>query len=581
MTFYEVCSGSDNCVYKDYGDSQVYIKKTFERYLIKNSYIKQNFNGAHELVVELGEKSNCLLKNNLEKKKGRSWAISVHNKIIFKGLFNLNESDDLLVLPMHRTWEVDDIQFFCSNEDLNCDIKKMKITKGDYKKYLKSYMNKKNKKISDPGYSRVWFNFDRKFKDVEKNDYDFSDSSVFFAFQEEDTKINKEKVSFKGIGDFYKKDFVPFNMIMPMDELLRNLTLAFNLKSCKDLIGSYYKKYNVLIPDIFYSGNFHEDLILFVKDLSYGLCARLEKKTCQKALDDFSKKSMETNCNNYLENLLKEKLESDGQLKNLVTRCKMNDEKIVCHNLGVLFNKHGLKDDAIPYYQKACDLKYGASCLNLALLYRSLKDQKEEIYLMKACDLNDAKACFALSKLFSKKKRMKNALSISLKSCSLKELSACVYHGNLLEKQGEVKKAIKIYDDACLHSNSYACLNLGRQVMKNKYSNFQDAQFYFNKSCKLGLIDGCYALASYFYIKNKDSKARVEYDKLCYQKHTKSCYMLAKMNAKSGHSSKALDYLEKAYRYGLKIDKKVIFEDQDLNSIRSHKRFKALIKKSI
>lgn len=127
--------------------------------------------------------------------------------------------------------------------------------------------------------------------------------------------------------------------------------------------------------------------------------------------------------------------------------CKEFDSAQGCANLGNLYALgEGVKQiffKAVKFYQKSCDLNFGASCSYLSDFYRKGQGIKQDIfmaakYAKKACDLDSAHACYNLGAFYVNglgvKQNLSTAKKFCGKSCDLGDQMGCDCYKALNEK---------------------------------------------------------------------------------------------------------------------------------------------------
>lgn len=127
--------------------------------------------------------------------------------------------------------------------------------------------------------------------------------------------------------------------------------------------------------------------------------------------------------------------------------CKEFNSAQGCANLGNSYwEGKGVKQSfvkAVKFYQKSCDLNFGASCSYLSDSYRDGKGVKQDIfmaakYAKKACDLDSAHACYNLGAFYVNglgvKQNLSTAKKFCGKSCDLGDQMGCDCYKALNEK---------------------------------------------------------------------------------------------------------------------------------------------------
>ena len=144
--------------------------------------------------------------------------------------------------------------------------------------------------------------------------------------------------------------------------------------------------------------------------------------------------------------------------------------KETCNDIGVIYKLAAHYQQAVKYYERACELNDEWGCGNLANSYNYGEGVKQNY---------------------------NTAFKIQKKACDLNHTTACANVG-IAYKQGlgvkqDFASAKKYYEKACNANHAGACNNLGvlyanGQGVRQDYST---AKKYFGKSCDLGHQMGC------------------------------------------------------------------------------------------
>ena len=182
------------------------------------------------------------------------------------------------------------------------------------------------------------------------------------------------------------------------------------------------------------------------------------------------------------------------------------------------------------FYQKACNMNYGAGCYELGRLYSNGKGVKQDdgvarAYWKIACDKDYAEGCVVFGVLYEQNGDDQKAKTYYEKACiDLNDGSGCVSLGDLYNFQGVIPADPKKQsEDLCN----------GRCVRKD----YQKAKTYYEKSCNdLNNLYGCSHLA-YLYeegkgVKQDYQKAKEYYGKACDLGLQQDCYLYRKLNEK-------------------------------------------------
>lgn len=245
---------------------------------------------------------------------------------------------------------------------------------------------------------------------------------------------------------------------------------------------------------------------------------------------DEAKKIWELTCeNNFYEDCQKLGLELyktshtyDAKIATYLEKACKSGLTQSCITLGDIYYNgyleyYGVKKDkkkAIQYYHKACDDGSNYTCSILGDIYASGKlikfgierdMEKALYYYRKICDGGSNYYCYTLGDMYSggylvkigiekdTKKAMEKAIKYYQKACDNKHTDSC---WKLAKITNSKEYLLKI----CDYGSGYGCFVLA-SVYENE-NNIDLAEKYYDKSCKIGITDGCH---SYKILQHKKS----------------------------------------------------------------------------
>lgn len=193
--------------------------------------------------------------------------------------------------------------------------------------------------------------------------------------------------------------------------------------------------------------------------------------------------------------------------------CSLNNVR-ACDALGYLYTKeHGaLKPDhnlSVKYFMKTCELA-DYTCAKIGTAYELGKGLKQNTdnaiqFYEKACDNNATQSCSKLGRLHLEKNSYKKAEVALIKACEAKDSWSCVQLANLYEKgvQNIVKdnnKSLMFHDKACDFGSRTSCSQLGMDYLvgKGKEKDIEKALVYLSKACDKAEAKACAMVASIY-----------------------------------------------------------------------------------
>ena len=145
-------------------------------------------------------------------------------------------------------------------------------------------------------------------------------------------------------------------------------------------------------------------------------------------------------------------------------------DKKSCNVTGLVYAGAEKYQQAIKYFNKACELSNELSCNMLAVSYKTGMGVRQDLskafkFYKKACDLNHASSCYSLGILHYKGQGTKQNFA----------------------------SAKRYYEKACNASNGDACNELGFLYANGQgvQINNSTAKKYFGRACDLGSQNGC------------------------------------------------------------------------------------------
>lgn len=204
-------------------------------------------------------------------------------------------------------------------------------------------------------------------------------------------------------------------------------------------------------------------------------------------------------------------------MQELTKKCDLGDIK-ACGELGFKYQTDPASknmQEAIKYYDIACNGGYSQSCFNLANIYEIGNEVEKDltkslIFYDRACEkaednITQNLACIKIASAnelgISIKKDDKLAFKNYAKSCSAGNPDACERLGNyyLTGATGEKspQSAAVLFESACVGGNVQACNNLGimLQTGNGVQKNELKALTAYNTACANNLMQACNNLA--------------------------------------------------------------------------------------
>lgn len=173
--------------------------------------------------------------------------------------------------------------------------------------------------------------------------------------------------------------------------------------------------------------------IILVLCLACGVCFASLLEDCENGNKEACKELVETYFN------------LDDNMKSTAAKimCERNYSAF-CNDYGVFLQTgKGVRqnlNEAMKYYEKSCDLGWGAGCDNLGnVYYFEKKDYKEaKNYFEKACDLNSGNGCYNLATSYYNGKGVRQDKSLAKeyygKACDNGEQKGCDNYKKLNEQ---------------------------------------------------------------------------------------------------------------------------------------------------
>ncbi len=283
----------------------------------------------------------------------------------------------------------------------------------------------------------------------------------------------------------------------------------------------------------------------------------------------------------------------EDSIKTFEKLCLKNSLARACSNLAYFFeNPKGSlvrnQKQSFDYYSKACDLKDGVACHNLANIYiQGLNGNPIDLnlavsLLQKSCEYNYASACYRLAIIKSNGKLLpnhpKDVTAFMKKGCELGDVISCHdlayryiggegvevnnrYAMELLKfscdnnfargcsslgsffMMGDITEvnypeALRLLQKACSLDEASACTNLGYmyEMGKGIKIDLELAAKYSEQACRLGDAFGCGNLGNLYArgmgVEKNEKTALPLLSKGCSEKNAESCRYLAQFHAK-------------------------------------------------
>lgn len=286
-------------------------------------------------------------------------------------------------------------------------------------------------------------------------------------------------------------------------------------------------------------------------------------------------------CSNYAfqfeDPKLPNQLDLEKAYQYYVKACDLKDG-VGCNNLAnMLIKGQGVKADevrAVVYLQKSCQLDFAQACFRVAIITSRgilLKnDDSKVVELMtKGCRLNDFMSCHDLGYYYLDGKGvardLPQALDLFSLACNQGLARGCGSLGSLYLSGGagsvNYSKAYELLQRACDGDDGPSCSNLGYMIEEGKGSeaNPKQAAQYYSKACQAGDALGCGNLGALLAqgkgVEKNDVAALPNLEKGCSDKVAESCRHLDSFHeeGRAGipkSKSTALFYRKRACEYG-------------------------------
>lgn len=164
-----------------------------------------------------------------------------------------------------------------------------------------------------------------------------------------------------------------------------------------------------------------------------------------------------------------------------------------------LWGVHLIKNEkntskGIKYIQRGCELNDGDACSDYgAYVHRNGDIDSARLLYFKACLLKSGNGCFNLAVLNEVAGYDKRALENYGKACDLDSSKGCVNYGHILEKkENKIQEAIHPYKKACKSGDAFGCRNLA--LLFKKHIHLGPYKVYLKKACDLKDIGLCRSL---------------------------------------------------------------------------------------
>lgn len=182
--------------------------------------------------------------------------------------------------------------------------------------------------------------------------------------------------------------------------------------------------------------------------------------------------------------------------------CGLNNAR-ACDRLGHFYTKEhrALKADAnlsVKYFMKTCELA-GYTCDKIGTAYELGKGLKQNTdnamkFYEKACENNVTQSCSKLGRLYLENNVSKQAEMVLSKACEAKEGWSCAQLGKLYATGSkDNNKSLLFYDKACAFGSRISCNQLGMAYLKGKemQKDINKALDYLSKACDKAEANAC------------------------------------------------------------------------------------------
>jgi TPR repeat protein len=167
---------------------------------------------------------------------------------------------------------------------------------------------------------------------------------------------------------------------------------------------------------------------------------------------------------------------------------------------------HKDKSLAAAFNQRACELKNGGACYNVALAFENgdgvAQDKLAAAALyQQSCELNDGSGCWSLALMYRDgvpvAQNISRAIALLERACDLKDATGCEYLAQLYENQNgvplDLPKAVTYYTRACDGDDGNGCWRaaiLYEQGKGTPVDLARAAEFY-RQACEKGYKNTC------------------------------------------------------------------------------------------
>ncbi|HHH54898.1 MAG TPA: sel1 repeat family protein, partial [Bacteroidetes bacterium] len=223
--------------------------------------------------------------------------------------------------------------------------------------------------------------------------------------------------------------------------------------------------------------------------------------------------------------------------------CALNDIR-ACDGLGFLYTRSEsfMKPNealSLKYFMKTCELA-PYTCEKIATAYETGNKLKKNIdnaikFYEKACDNNLTQSCSKLGRIHLENQNYKTALPFLIKACESKEDWSCtqvakVYENGNKEVLKDKEKSVLFYDKACDFGSRTSCKNLALKYLseENPAKNMHKVLHYFVKACDKADADACREVALIYKsgkngVKINKMRSLNFFSKACNYGNEKSC----------------------------------------------------------
>lgn len=155
------------------------------------------------------------------------------------------------------------------------------------------------------------------------------------------------------------------------------------------------------------------------------------------------------------------------------------------------------QNEAIRYYEKACEADFPGACGKIAFAYKSQGEfEKSKKFLLDKCQAGSGNACGLFADLYVKENDRSQLVKFYTKGCNNDSDGSCVKLGAIFVHQkrfSEARNILKIICEKESESSSAACRELG--ILCDALTDSVCAKTAFVKGCEAGNGKACMGVA--------------------------------------------------------------------------------------